>query len=77
MKAQHQHLGLLMVHTHAHVQNPTPIMHRHWRSFCCHVWFRPDWDATVSWLRGMGADLVTTEQDIKADLGKATVAGSN
>jgi hypothetical protein len=32
---------------------------------CC----RPDWDATVSWLKGMGADVVTTEASLKADLG--------
>eukprot|EP00882_Tetradesmus_deserticola_P011593 GHRQ01012265.1.p1 GENE.GHRQ01012265.1~~GHRQ01012265.1.p1 ORF type:complete len:243 (+),score=47.61 GHRQ01012265.1:122-850(+) len=30
---------------------------------------RPDWDATVSRLQAMGADLVTTEQKLKADLG--------
>jgi hypothetical protein len=29
----------------------------------------------VSWLRGMGADVVTTEQDLKADLGKTTLPG--
>lgn len=29
---------------------------------------RPDWEAAVSWLRAMGADVVTTEQKLKADL---------
>lgn len=38
---------------------------------------RPDWDATVSWLKGMGADVVTTEQDLKADLGEAVAAGKH
>ena len=33
---------------------------------CC----RPDWDDTVSWLKGMGADLVTTEEKAKKELGK-------
>eukprot|EP00879_Flechtneria_rotunda_P013891 GHRR01014507.1.p1 GENE.GHRR01014507.1~~GHRR01014507.1.p1 ORF type:complete len:309 (+),score=91.20 GHRR01014507.1:1264-2190(+) len=30
---------------------------------------RPDWDAAVSWLKEMGADLVTTEARLKEDLG--------
>ena len=30
---------------------------------------RPDWDSTVAWLQGMGADLVTTEQRLKHDFG--------
>jgi len=29
---------------------------------------RPDWDDTVSWLKGMGADLVTTEDKAKKEL---------
>jgi hypothetical protein len=40
------------------------------RSCCCCCCCRPDWDAAVSWLQGMGADLVTTEQKLKADLGE-------
>jgi len=31
---------------------------------------RPEWDQTVTWLQGMGADVVTTEQKLKADLGE-------
>jgi hypothetical protein len=30
----------------------------------------PDWAATVAWLKGMGADVVTTEQKLKEDLGE-------
>lgn len=32
---------------------------------------RPDWDATVEWLRGMGADIVAREADVKRQLGAA------
>eukprot|EP00878_Enallax_costatus_P043859 GHUV01051957.1.p2 GENE.GHUV01051957.1~~GHUV01051957.1.p2 ORF type:complete len:202 (+),score=70.47 GHUV01051957.1:912-1517(+) len=35
---------------------------------------RPNWDATVSWLEDMGADLVTTEDKLKADLAAAGLA---
>ena len=31
---------------------------------------RPDWDATVGWLNDLGADLVTTEERLKRDLGE-------
>ncbi|GBF97911.1 hypothetical protein Rsub_10584, partial [Raphidocelis subcapitata] len=29
---------------------------------------RPDWEPTVEWLRGMGADVVAREADVKAEL---------
>ena len=32
---------------------------------------RPDWDDTVAWLQGMGADVVTREADAKAAAGRA------
>ncbi|KAI8465079.1 MAG: hypothetical protein J3K34DRAFT_438096 [Monoraphidium minutum] len=32
---------------------------------------RPDWDATVAWLRGMGADVVASEQQCKQELAQA------
>ncbi len=30
---------------------------------------RPDWDATVGWLKGMGADVVTTEERLRKNMG--------
>lgn len=32
---------------------------------------RPDWEATVGWLKGLGADVVTTEQRLKGDVAAA------
>lgn len=37
-----------------------------------HKCARPDWEATVDWLKGMGADVVCREADAKA---AATAAG--
>lgn len=31
---------------------------------------RPDWEATVKWLKDLGADVVTTEHKLKADVGE-------
>ena len=39
---------------------------------CLCVPARPDWESTVSRLKAMGADVVTTEQQLKADLGEAS-----
>lgn len=40
----------------------------------CLLTLRPDWDACVSSLTDMGADVVTTEEKLKQDLGRSKAA---
>jgi hypothetical protein len=44
----------------------TYTRHNTWLADSC----RPDWDETVAWLKGMGADIVTTEASLKSDMGE-------